>query len=150
MALKFEVLRCLLELDARGCAASTLVSGIRRADRPALATRRAVHVMNTIAVGRGQSMLVVLTQVYSGDPFIDRAQVARMRSCVLRGLRMAAQVAGDRIIGLGREMHAHRQRRDPREKELQDQRACHLADAKPGMPKLGNSPIFRQLLILLR
>ena len=33
-----------------------------------------------------------------------------------------------------------RHRRDPREKELQDQRACHLAHAKASDAKLGNPP----------
>ena len=106
------------------------MSCVRRADRPALTTRRAVHVMNAIAVGWGQCMLVVCI----GDLFIDPAQVARVKGCVVRGVRRAAQVAGDRTIGLGRE--ERRQRRDPREKELQDQRACQHW---PEMPKLGNS-----------
>ena len=83
---------------------------------------------NAIAVGRCQGMLVV----YSRALFIDGAQVVRTRSCVVRGLRKATHVARDRIIGLGREMHVHWQRRDPREKELQDQRACHLAHGRPG------------------
>ena len=56
--------------------------------------------MNAIAVGRGQRMLVVRI----GDLFIDQVQVARMRLCVVRGVRTAAQVAGDHIVGLGREM----------------------------------------------
>ena len=80
-----------------------------------------MHAMTAIAVGRGQRMLVVRI----GDLFIDPAQVARVRSRVVRGVRTAAQVAGDRIIGLGRAVRRHR--RGPREKELQDQRACHLA-----------------------
>ena len=75
--------------------------------------------------------------VHIGDLFIDRAQVARARSRVVRGVRTAAQVAEDRIIGLGRAMRRHR--RDPREKELQDQHACHLAHAKASDAKLGNA-----------
>ena len=108
------------------------MSCVGSADRPALTTRRAVHVTNAITVGRGQCMLVVLAQVCSGELFIDRARVARIRSCKVQGVRKAAQVAGDRIVGLGRGMRRHR--RGPREKELQDQRACHLGHARPGCP----------------
>ena len=122
-----EVARRLPELGTRGCAANALVSSARRADRPALTTCQAVRVTNAIAVGRGQCMLVML----AGELFIDPARIVRMRSCVVRGVRAVAQVAGDRIIGHRRAM---RLRRDPREKELQDQRACHLAHARPGMP----------------
>ena len=87
--------------------------------------------MYVIPVGRGQCMLVML----AGELFIDPARIVRMRSCVVRGVRAVARVAGDRIIGHRRAM---RLRRDPREKELQDQRACHLAHAR-----LGTSPISR-------
>ena len=76
-----------------------------------------------LEVARRQRMLVV----NSSDLFIDGAQVSRIRSCEVC---KAAQVAGGRIIGLGRDAHAHRHRRDPREKELQDQRACHFGDAQ--------------------
>ena len=131
-ALKVEVARRRPMRCARGCSASTLVSCVLRADRPALTTRRAVHVTNAITVWRGQCMLVVLAQVCSGELFIDRARVARIRSCTVQGVRKAAQVAGDRIIGRGRGMRRHR--RGPREKELQDQRACHLGHARPGCP----------------
>ena len=116
---------------ARGCVAITLVSCVRSDPQPDLTSRRAVHAMNTITVGRGRCMLVVLAQVCSSELFIDRARVSRMRSCVVRGVRQAAQMAGGRIIGRRREMRRHR--RDPREKELQDQRACHLAHARPGI-----------------
>ena len=104
------------------------MSCARRAERPALTTRRAVHVTNAIPVGRGQRMLVVRI----GDLFIDWARVVRMRSCVVRGVRAVVQVASDRIIDLGRAMRRHRH--GPREKEVQDQRACHLGHARPGCP----------------
>ena len=83
---------------------------------------------NVIAVGRGQCMLVVRI----GDLFIDWARVVRMRSCVVRGVRAVVQVASDRIIDLGRAMRRHR--RGPREKEVQDQRACHLRARGQGCP----------------
>ena len=121
-ALEVEMARRLPMRGARGCVAITLVSCVRSDPQPALTSRRAVHATNAIAVGRGRCMLVVLAQVCSSELFIDRARVSRMRSCVVRGVRQAAQMAGGRIIGRGREMRRHR--RDPREKELQDQRAC--------------------------
>ena len=69
-ALKLEVARRLPVRGARGCAAITLVSCVRRDRQPALTTRRAVHVTNAITVGRDQCMLV-LAEVCSGALFID-------------------------------------------------------------------------------
>ena len=57
---------------------------------------------------------------------------------------MVAQVARDRIIGLRREMR--RQRRDPREKEGQDQRACHLAAREVRDAQIRQAPISRAFL----
>ena len=99
--------------------AVSIAAGIRaRDDRDVAAV---FFLALKLEVARRQRVLVV----NSSDLFIDGAQVARIRSCEVR---KAAQVAGGRIVGRGRGMRRHR--RDPREKELQDQRACHFGDAQ--------------------